>query len=89
MAIVDVYDALTSDRPHRGKKTHTEAIEFIRNDSGISFDPGLVDVFIQCENELIKAVEESMDKPLYSVEYSDISPPLQNHGSIHNNTIPS
>jgi len=54
MAIVDVYDALTTDRPHREKKTHKEAVEIIRNGSGTYFDPELVDVFLECVNEFEK-----------------------------------
>jgi putative two-component system response regulator len=51
MAIVDVYDALTTDRPHRKKKTHKEAVEIVRNSSGTHFDPALVEVFLECERE--------------------------------------
>jgi len=51
MAIVDVYDALTTDRPHRAKKTHEEAVEIIGNSGGTQFDPDLVDVFLENEKE--------------------------------------
>jgi len=51
MAIVDVYDALTTDRPHRQKKTHKEAVEIIRNGSGTHFDPELVEAFLEFEGK--------------------------------------
>jgi len=51
MAIVDVYEALTSDRPHREKKSHEEAVEIIRNGSGTHFDPELVKAFLECESD--------------------------------------
>jgi len=51
MAIVDVYDALTSDRPHRKRKTHKEAVELIKNGSGTQFDPELVELFLDCDKE--------------------------------------
>ena len=51
MAIVDVYEALTTDRPHRQRKTHREAVDIIRNGAGTHFDPELVSVFIDCEKE--------------------------------------
>jgi putative two-component system response regulator len=51
MAIVDVYDALTTDRPHRKKKTHKESVEIVRNSSETHFDPALVEVFLECEKE--------------------------------------
>ena len=55
MAIVDVYDALTTARPYREKREHGEAVEVIVNGSGSHFDPGLVDVFLECENVFEKA----------------------------------
>ena len=51
MAIVDVYHALTTDRPHRGKKLHKEAVETIANGAGTHFDPELVRVFLECEED--------------------------------------
>ena len=54
MAIVDVYTALTTDRPHRKMFTHSEAVNIIRNGSGTHFDPDLVNIFLECEQELEK-----------------------------------
>jgi len=51
MAIVDVYDALTNDRPDREKIPHGEAVEMIKSYSGTYFDPELVDVFMAHEKE--------------------------------------
>jgi len=48
IALIDVYHALITDRPHRKRKTHREAIEIIINGSGTSFDPELVDIFLAC-----------------------------------------
>jgi putative nucleotidyltransferase with HDIG domain len=45
-AIVDVFDALTSDRPYREAWTKTKAIQYLREQKGLHFDPELVDVFI-------------------------------------------
>jgi len=54
MAIVDVYDALTSDRPQRKKIPHTEALDIIKSYSGSFFDPELVNVFIAQEAAFTK-----------------------------------
>jgi len=54
MAIVDTYNALTTDRSHRSRKTHKEAVETIMNGSGTHFEPGLVDAFLECEKEFAK-----------------------------------
>jgi len=53
-AIADVYDALTTDRPYRKWHSHKEAVEIIMNGSGTHFDPELIDVFLECENEFEK-----------------------------------
>jgi len=61
MAIVDVYDALTSDRPHREKKTHRETLEIIRSGSGTHFDPEIVKAFLDNEsifNDIIGNTKE-------------------------------
>ena len=47
MAIVDVYDALISERPYKKAFTHEEAVKIITENSGKHFDPTLVEVFIR------------------------------------------
>ncbi len=44
-AIVDVYDALTSDRPYRAAWTSERAQEYIASESGRHFDPRVVQAF--------------------------------------------
>jgi HD-GYP domain-containing protein (c-di-GMP phosphodiesterase class II) len=46
-AFADVYDALTSDRPYRRALSKEDALGFIRENSGIHFDPKIVPVFMQ------------------------------------------
>jgi len=50
-SIVDAFDALTSKRPYRQKISTQEAIEYIRGQAGILFDPQIVDVFEKLINE--------------------------------------
>jgi PAS domain S-box-containing protein len=45
-AVVDVWDALTSDRPYRAAWTKEEAISYIRTSTGTHFDPQIVDKFM-------------------------------------------
>ena len=45
-AIVDVWDALSTDRPYRKKMPRSEVIAYLREHSGKLFDPKLVDVFM-------------------------------------------
>jgi HD-GYP domain-containing protein (c-di-GMP phosphodiesterase class II) len=49
-AIVDVWDALCSDRPYRVAGCESDAIVYIRNQSGCHFDPKIVDTFIEIAN---------------------------------------
>ncbi|GHT57403.1 response regulator [Bacteroidia bacterium] len=51
MAIADVYDALTSARVYKPAFTHEKAVEIIKGDSGAHFDPQLVEVFLEAEDE--------------------------------------
>ena len=44
--VVDVWDALTSDRPYRPAWTQEDALIFIREQSGSHFDPQVVDAFL-------------------------------------------
>lgn len=46
-AIVDVWDAITSDRPYRPAYTIEQALSHIREQSGKHFDPQVVDVFFK------------------------------------------
>jgi len=45
--VVDVWDALTSDRPYRPAWSQEEALTYIREQSGRHFDPQVVDLFFR------------------------------------------
>ncbi|MFZ5808225.1 MAG: HD domain-containing phosphohydrolase [Chloroflexota bacterium] len=45
-AVVDVYDALTSDRPYRKAWSKESAIDYIRDQAGKHFDPQVVSAFL-------------------------------------------
>jgi PAS domain S-box-containing protein len=47
VALADVYDALTSDRPYKSAMSHEEALGFIVEGRGTQFDPDIVDAFLQ------------------------------------------
>ena len=45
--IVDVWDAITTDRPYRKGWPRKKALDYIREESGKHFDPQLVEIFLQ------------------------------------------
>jgi putative nucleotidyltransferase with HDIG domain len=44
--VVDVFDAMNNDRPYRKAMPTGEVIQFIKDQSGIRFDPAVVEAFI-------------------------------------------
>jgi response regulator RpfG family c-di-GMP phosphodiesterase len=46
VAVADVYDSLTSERPYKRAWSNQEALEYIYNNKGSHFDPGCVDSFM-------------------------------------------
>ena len=45
-AVVDVWDALSSDRPYRKKIPHKEVVDYLKKESGRLFDPQVIENFI-------------------------------------------
>ena len=59
MAIVDVYDALVSERPYKKAFTEDEALNIIVQNSGTHFDPAIVNLFCDVK-EIIRTVREGL-----------------------------
>ena len=51
IALVDVYEALVSDRPYKPAFSHKEAVEIIADNGGTHFDPALVEVFVKVADQ--------------------------------------
>ena len=58
MAVADVFDALVSKRSYKKPFTFEEAMNIIKEGSGKHFDPKLVEVFVEAEDEVRKIAEE-------------------------------
>ncbi|MDR2964182.1 MAG: response regulator [Treponema sp.] len=56
MAIVDVYDALVSERPYKKAFSDEEAVQIIMQNAGTHYDPEIADVFFEVK-DLFKAVK--------------------------------
>jgi putative nucleotidyltransferase with HDIG domain len=46
-ALVDAWDAITTDRPYRDAMTRNEAVNTIRQEIGTHFDPGIAERFLE------------------------------------------
>ena len=57
-AIADVYDALISDRPYKKGWEKSDAINYMKDNSGKHFDPDLIEVFMK----LIDKIEALREK---------------------------
>lgn len=60
-ALVDVWDALTNDRPYRKAWSREQAYQYICEQKGKHFDPNLVDLFLSiAAPDLAKAAERQV-----------------------------
>ena len=50
-SIIDVWDALGSDRPYRSHSSHEEVAAYLRKEAGRLFDPHLVELFLSVVKE--------------------------------------
>jgi putative two-component system response regulator len=58
MALADVYDALTSERPYKKAFTHENSTEIIMENSGKQFDPSIAKIFFDVKDKF-KAINSS------------------------------
>lgn len=57
MSIVDVYDALTSERPYKKPFSHERSMAMIVEKSGIDFDPDLVKEFVNMGSRIHECLQ--------------------------------
>jgi response regulator RpfG family c-di-GMP phosphodiesterase len=74
MAVVDVYDALTTNRRYRLPVSHDKAVEVIVDGYGTHFDPDVVDAFLRTA-PLLRDVAIQVDR-------------LAIHGAEHHQALP-
>jgi len=51
-AVVDVYDALTSDRPYRQAWPREQALNYLVEQAGTHFDPAVVQAFVRLQSDI-------------------------------------
>lgn len=63
VAVADVFDALTSERPYKKKWTNEAALEFLHTNSGSHFDPTCVAAFTAQLEQVAVIQQQLQDKP--------------------------
>ena len=61
MALVDVFDALISERPYKAAFSKKKTISIIREERGKHFDPAIVNVFFDHLEEIMPIAEKWKD----------------------------
>ncbi len=61
ITLVDAYDAITSQRRYKPARSHQQAVDLVRNESGKHFDPVLVDAFLRCHEQFDEYRARSSD----------------------------
>ncbi|MFR0692852.1 two-component system response regulator [Enterobacterales bacterium AE_CKDN230030158-1A_HGKHYDSX7] len=61
MAVADVYDALISRRIYKNAMPHEAAVEHIRSQRGVHFDPQVVDAFLALQDEFRRIAQRFGD----------------------------
>jgi pSer/pThr/pTyr-binding forkhead associated (FHA) protein len=55
IAVADMYDAMTSDRPYRKRRSHQFAVDEILAASGIKIDPKVAEAFLDVLKDIVPA----------------------------------
>ena len=76
VAICDVFDALTSERPYKRPWSIEESLEYIESNAGKHFDPEVVAIFLQVLPDILKIKsqyqepEHGVDAAVFSIQAS-------------------
>jgi len=62
VAIADVFDALTTERPYKKAWTTEDAINLLKEEAGEHFDPDLVDKFVEIMPQILEMKEKYAEK---------------------------
>lgn len=69
-AVVDAYDAITSDRPYRKAMPHQYALEEISRNAGSQFDPQVVETFLRVGMRGLIQDEDAMREHAVPLSYA-------------------
>jgi len=82
VAVIDAYDAMISDRPYRKKLLVSQALEEIRRNAGVQFDPTIATEFIKMIQEQTGIAPDGSSnefiKPILTLRADEDSRELEN-----------
>ncbi len=67
LAVVDCFDALTSDRPYRKRLSDEEAVSILLQRRGSMYDPLVIDTFLQVKDKLAVTIAKMTETPMESL----------------------
>jgi putative nucleotidyltransferase with HDIG domain len=71
LAVVDCFDAVTSDRPYRRKMSDVQGIDILRARRGTMYDPRIVDAFISLI-PLLREEDRHIDPPAAALTTAEV-----------------
>jgi putative nucleotidyltransferase with HDIG domain len=86
LSVVDCYDALTSDRPYRGRMSDDDALRIVLERRGTMYDPLVVDTFARCYKRIMPAPDSVVHPAARAVggartiAVKDPAPVAEGHG---------
>lgn len=66
VALADVFNALISERPYKAAWSHDDAVAYVREQSGVLFDPACVSALLQDIPSLIEVERARMEPPVHT-----------------------
>lgn len=81
-AVVDVFDALTADRPYKKSVSVSEALMIIERGSGSHFDPSIVTTFCQMATHLFAKIHPMTEPQLAVALYREAAIYLLNINTV-------
>ncbi len=63
IAVADMYDAMTSDRPYRKRRSHQVAVDEIISTAGTKLDPKVAQTFLEVLKDIVPAADSKIPTP--------------------------
>ena len=72
LAVADVFDALTSERPYKNAWSMEKAVEHLQAESGRHFEPLLIEAFLDSQSEVLSIMQKHADETGHERNFNGI-----------------